>query len=96
MTEGENLTKFERFCKDIQNEKEQARLWSWFILVEASKGTEISRTQMDAVKEILDRTEGKAAQKQIIIGGEGLPVLIKVIKDDGTRDKTTSEAMGSV
>lgn len=96
MTEGEKLTKFESFCREIETEKEQARLWSWFILVEASKGTEIGKIQMEAVKEILDRLEGKAKQTQIISGEAGLPVLVKIIRDEGETNKITPEAMGSI
>ncbi len=80
MTEGENLTKFELFCKDIEKEKEEARKWSWFILIQAGKGMEVSQTQMNAINNILDRMEGKA--KQPLVGDKENPLIFQNLNDD--------------
>lgn len=76
-----NMT-FEEFCQDIEAQKQRMRNQAWFFLNAALIGKDISKIQMEAVKEVLDRTEGKAVQKQVISGEGNLPILIKVVKDE--------------
>lgn len=65
---------FEEFCNDIENEKAEMKNEAWFCLYKAVKGNEVSKIQMDSVKEILDRIDGKPAQ--VIKGDKDNPIEV--------------------
>lgn len=85
MEESGKKTRFELFCEQLDLEKEEAQRWAWFVLVEALRGVDVSRLQFDAAKEVLDRLEGKATQKNVLVGESNLPIILRVVNDDGER-----------
>ena len=88
----------EEFFKDIERQKEKAYGNAYLLLVETLEGKKVpDRTLVDIAKYIIDRRDGKPIQKQQFSGDkEGLPILIKIFKDDRENNQALPKAMGSV
>lgn len=67
---------FASFLNNVSESKKQAHNRAWFNLIQVAEGDpSISKDQIDVSKYIIDREEGKPAQKQIHAGDKDNPVM---------------------
>lgn len=67
---------FGEFASNIEREKEKAHQMAWFVLSTVFDGEiKWTKEQIDVAKYLIDRREGKAAQKNIHSGDKENPIV---------------------